>query len=139
MSVEENKAIARRFIEEIINEGNIAAVDEVIAADFASRPTGDREDIKQGVIEWRAAFPDSWYIIEDAIAEGDKVVLSGTFSGTHKSEFMGIAATGNEVTGTWIGIYRTKDGKLVERWLEYDSLGFFQQLGVVPSIAEDGE
>jgi len=80
------------------------------------------------------AFPDLHYTIEDMIAEGDKVVVRLTFSGTHRGEFMGVAPTNKRVTTTAIFIQRIVSGKLVEEWSNADLLGFFQQLGVIPSV-----
>jgi predicted ester cyclase len=70
--------------------------------------------------------------VEDIVAEGDKVVTRGTFSGTHKGEFMGINPTGKRISVGVIEILRIADGKMVEHWNLVDSLGMMQQLGVVP-------
>ncbi len=78
----------------------------------------------------RAAFPDLHVTAEDIIAEGDKVVVRGTISGTHKGEFMGIPATGKEGRVTGISTFRLADGKVCEGWAESDSLGLLIQLGL---------
>ncbi len=134
---EDNKALNRRFVEEIINQGNIEAIDELIdpgVVDHAAPPgfpTG-REGAKQFVAIVRSAFPDLHHTIEDLIAEGDKVVMRSTWSGTHQGEFMGIPATGRRVTVSGIDISRCADGRMVEHWEQFDALGLMQQLGAVP-------
>ncbi len=104
MSTEENKAIARRMYEEIHNKGNLAAADGLVTADFVDHnspepglPAGP-EGIKQTFSMFLTAFPDFNTTVEDMVAEGDKVVARLTMRGTHKSELMGIAPTGRQVT-----------------------------------------
>ncbi len=132
----DNKALNRRFVEEVINQGNIEAIDELIdpgVVDHAALPgfpTG-REGAKQFFAMMRSAFPDLHLTIEDMIAEGDKVVMRSTWSGTHQGEFMGISATGRRVTVSAIDISRVADGRIVEHWEQSDALGLMQQLGVV--------
>jgi steroid delta-isomerase-like uncharacterized protein len=134
---EDNKALNRRFVEEVINQGNTDAIDELIdpgVVDHAAPPgfpTG-REGAKQFAAMMRSAFPDLHLTIEDMIAEGDKVVMRSTWSGTHEGEFMGIPATGRRVTVSAIDISRVADGRMVEHWEQSDALGLMQQLGVVP-------
>ncbi len=135
MSTEENKALDRRFTEEVWNRGNLAVVDELMSADYHEHdptiPAGS-EGFKQFVLMYRSAFPDVNFTIEDQIAEGDKVVSRWTARGTHKGELMGIPPTGKQVTVTGIVIGRYANGKLVEGWSNYDALGMLQQLGAVP-------
>ena len=137
MTEEENKALNRRFVEEVINQGNTDAIDELIdpgVVDHAAPPgfpTG-REGAKQFFAMMRSAFPDLHLTIEDMIAEGDKVVMRSTWSGTHQGEFMGVPATGRRVTVGGIDISRCADGRMVEHWEQFDALGLMQQLGVVP-------
>jgi steroid delta-isomerase-like uncharacterized protein len=134
---EDNKALNRRFVEEVINQGNTDAIDELIdpgVVDHAAPPgfpTG-REGAKQFAAMMRSAFPDLHLTIEDMISEGDKVVMRSTWSGTHEGEFMGIPATGRRVTVSAIDISRVADGRMVEHWEQSDALGLMQQLGVVP-------
>jgi predicted ester cyclase len=138
MSLERNKAAARRAVDEVWGKGNLDAVDELYAADFTWHwgPPGvnpDREGYKQYVSMNFAAFGDVRCIAEDVVAEGDKVVVRWTWRATHEGEYMGIAPTGKQVTLTGISISRIVDGKTMEEWGENDSLGMMQQLGVVPS------
>ncbi len=136
MSTVENKAIDRRFTEEVWNRGNLAVVDELMRADYNGHdptiPTGSA-GFKQFVLMYRRAFPDVHLTIEDQMAEGDKVVSRWTAHGTHRGELMGIAPTGKQVTVTGINIERIANGKLVEGWSNYDTLGMLQQLGVIPA------
>ncbi len=137
MSVEENKAIARRSMEDVWGKGDLAAIDELYATDFVwhwapSAGAPDREGYKQNVTTTFAPFADIHSITEDMVAERDKVVARWTWRGTHKGEFMGIAPTGKQVTVTGISIFRIAGGKIVEEWAEMDMLGMMQQLGAVP-------
>ena len=135
---EENKAIFRRYVEEVGNEGNLDLVDEIFA-DYVSHQSDGSvlqrgpEDVKRFMGEFRSAFPDFHTTIEDQIAEGDRVVTRWTMRGTHEGEFRGIAPTGKQMTVTGIGIFRFSDGKVVESWDNFDQLGMMQQLGVVSS------
>ena len=137
MSEEENKALARRCIEEVHNRQNVAAMDEffapnVIPHSLPPAMTRDREGYKRMVSALFAAFPDFCITVEDMVAEGDKVVGRCTTHGTHKGEFMGIAPTDKQATWTAIFIWRIEGGKVAEIWGEVDNLGMMQQLGVVP-------
>jgi len=137
MSTEENKAIVRCCIEDVFNKQNVSALDEFIAPNVVhhSLPPGvprDREGFKQFVSMLLAAFPDFRIIVEDMIAEGDKVVARATTGGTHKGEFIGIPPTGKQATWTEIFIWRIDGGKAVEMWAELDQMSMMQQLGVMP-------
>ncbi len=136
MSTEENKALVRRFYEEI-DKGNLASMDEIVAEDYINHnpppfpgPPG-REGLKTAFKIFWDATP-GYHKIEDMIAEGDKVVTRLTAYGTHVSEMFGIPPTGNQLTMTAIAIHRLTDGKIVEHWSEKDNLGFMQQLGILP-------
>ena len=137
MSAEENKALARRVIEEMFNKGNLALADELIAPEYVDHDPAMPEDIrgpegfKQYVGAYRSAFSDLHVGIEDQIAEGDKVVTRWTGTGTHDGEFASIAPTGNRVTLPGMEIVRISGGKLVEGWEGYDSMNLMRQLGVV--------
>ena len=139
MSVEDNKAIARRIIEEFINNGDLSVADELFAADFVNHSPGrgttpDREGIKQFINYMLAAFPDQTTTIDDLIAEGDKVVLRMTGRGTHTGELLGIPATGKQFEVPLISILRFANGKAIERWSLADEVSMWQQLGILPSM-----
>jgi predicted ester cyclase len=137
MSIEQNKEIAGRLHEEVINQKNLPALDDYVAADviWHNAPPGlapGMEGYKQFFPMLYAAFPDYHATIEDAIAEGDKVVHRFEGRGTHKGEWMGIAPTGKQVNVTGIIIYRIAGNKIVEEWTQYDAMGVMIQLGAVP-------
>jgi len=139
LKIAENKEIARRFLEEIWNKGDMAAADELIAEDFVNHsPPGGREELKQSAAGLLAAF-SAPFSIDQLIAEGDKVVMRGTFRSVHKGEFMGIPASGKEFTHTWTAILRIQNGKVVERWANVDSMKFMTDLGVIPAPGEGGK
>ena len=139
---ETNKAISRRVIEEIFNEGKLEIADELIAPDFVGydpalpEPMRGPDGVKQQAAGYRAAFSDMRLTIEDDIAEGDRVVTRWTARGTHDGELFGIQPTGKETTVTGVSIDRIIDGRLVETWNNWDTLGLLQQLGAVPALAE---
>ena len=135
---EENKALARRSIEDIFNTGNLDVADEVFAADYVDHdiPPGlpaNLEGFKQLVSMYRAAFPDLHITIEDVIAEGDKVVLRWVAKGTHQGDLMGIPPTNKQATVTGIDINRVAGGKIAEHWGNFDQMGMMQQLGLIPT------
>lgn len=141
MATEQNKALVRRLIEEIFNQGNINLADEVFAPDFVEHeqlPPGipdGREGVKALASMMRSAFPDFKATIDDILADGDKVVIRMTWSGAQKGEFMGIPATGRRMSIGVIDIIRVSEGKFVEHWGQMDSMGMMQQLGAIPAPA----
>jgi steroid delta-isomerase-like uncharacterized protein len=137
MSSEESKVIVRRFWG-VWEEGNIDLVDELLAPDYVNhspatpdQPT-DPEGIKAVVGMFRGAMPDLRVIIEDMIAEGDKVVVRYTIEGTHEGELFGVPPTGQRLSIKSISVERVSDGKIREHWRITDSLDMMQQLGVIP-------
>ena len=137
---EENKAVVLRFLDEVFDGKNVEAAGKYVADDFVDHgaPPGTPpglEGFKQMLTMFFNAFPDFRYTSEELIAEGDRVVSRGTFSGTHKGELMGIAPTGKQVQISEIHIARMVGGKLVEHWEASDQLGMMQQLGVIPPPA----
>jgi steroid delta-isomerase-like uncharacterized protein len=136
--IERNKAVIRRFVQEVQNNKNWAAYDELNDPDFVnlSAPPGvpaDREGGKVYLKAFAEAYPDAQYTIDDMIAEGDRVVTKKTFTGTNTGEFAGIPATGKRVALQFVDIMRVRDGKIVEHWLCLDQLSWLQQLGLAPS------
>jgi C-1 hydroxylase len=142
MLLEENKAIVRRFTEEL-NRGNIAIMDELFSPDFIHPALQLRglKSYKQLETATRKAFPDLHDTIEDMVAEGDKVWVHARVTGTHRGEWrivlphfkkeMRLAPTGKKISFTYIGIYRIVDGKIVERETVYDFMNLYEQLGVI--------
>jgi steroid delta-isomerase-like uncharacterized protein len=141
---EENKALARRNIEEVFNEGNLATIDELIDPDWVNHdptnPEGFRgiEGAKQFVEVYRSAFPDVHITIEEQVAEGDMVATRWTARGTHQGELSGIPASGNQVTVRGMSMDRISGGKIVETWDNYDALGMMQQIGAIPEAGPPG-
>jgi steroid delta-isomerase-like uncharacterized protein len=130
----ENKAAIRRFIGQAFNAGDLAVVDELVATDYVLHFTPEvdgPEGMKQFISIYRTAFPDYTCTIEDQVAEGDKVVTRWTVRGTQKGELMGISPTGKQVTMSGVVVDRLSNGRLLETWIQADTLGMLQQLGVV--------
>jgi steroid delta-isomerase-like uncharacterized protein len=139
MSTEDNKALMRRFLEEVFNKQNQAAIDEFIAPNHVDHtlppflPTTP-EGTKRAIGIFLRAFPDVHLVVEDMIAEGDKVVTRYTSRGTQKGAFMGIPPTGKQMMVSSIIIARFADGKIVEEWGLDDQVGMLQQLGIIPAL-----
>ena len=139
---EMNTATVRRMIAEVWNKGNLPVVDEVFDTGYVLHdpawPAEVRgpEGFKQYVAAMLGPFPDSYFTLEDIIAEGDKVAVRYTALGTHQGEFMSIPATGKQITITGTTIHRFADGKFVESWFSYDMLGFMEQLTAPPPVPE---
>ena len=142
-SSETNKALVRRFYEEI-DKGNIDILDELVAEDYRDHSpppfpglASGLDGLKQAFKMFQHATPGS-HFIEDQIAEGDKVVTRLTSIGKHEGDLPGAPRTGNDLKMTSITIHRIANGKLVEKWSEKDLIGFLQQLGVMPRMAQHG-
>jgi steroid delta-isomerase-like uncharacterized protein len=142
VSAEENKALVRRSFEEVFNQGNLDAVEEIFAPDYVLHDPTSPEEIRgtegmrQYVSMYRTAFPDLQQTIEEQIAEGEKVATRLTGRGTHQGELIGIPPTGNQVEAPGIVINRISGGKIAESWANYDALGMMQQIGAVPAPGE---
>jgi predicted ester cyclase len=126
MSAEANKALIRQLIEEVINQGNLALIDNLFDPAFVDRSAPDQPPGPAGVRDYIAAarigFPDLRVSIEDLIAEGDKVVVRTTWRGTHTGTYAGVAPSGKQVMRTMIQIFRLSRGKIVEEWNEGSEL-----------------
>ena len=137
----ENKALARRRLDEAFNAGNIDVVDEIVDPGFVNydvampEPLRGIEGAKASISGYRAAFPDLHITVEEQIAEGEYVTTRWSAKGTHEGDLMGIAPTGKQATVTGITIDKIVDGRIVESRTNWDNLGLFQQLGVVPALA----
>jgi predicted ester cyclase len=139
MSVEANKAIVRRFIDEILNKGDVAVIDEIVAADYVRHmpggqdipgPAGLKAQVEQAKEEWA----DLTFTAEDMIAEGDRVAVRCLSQPTHTRTAFGIPPTGKQLIYTSIVIFRIADDKIVEDWVEHDMLGLLQQMGAIPPM-----
>ena len=137
MSTEQNKALVHRLFEEGVNQNKMSAADEIIAPNYVNHdfpaPAPGLEGFKMVVGMFRAAFPDIRITIEDSLAEGDKVMTRGHFTGTHQGAFMGVPPTGKKMMLKFIDEWRFENGKAVENWVQLDIMGLMQQLGAIPT------
>jgi steroid delta-isomerase-like uncharacterized protein len=135
VSTDANKALVRRFYDEVWNRGNLAVADEVFAADYV------RHDLRPGTAPpgpegqkavagmFRAAFPDVHLAVDFLVVDADKVVARWTIEGTHEGTWAGIPPTGRRVRFAGVNIFRFEDGKVAEIWNHRDDLGLMEQLG----------
>jgi len=131
MSLEENKAIVRRFVE-AYNKGNLDLLDDLVSPDFVDHAHQlSPEGVKQVIRMALKAFPDYHETIEDIIAEGDRVWVRIEATGTNTGEWMGLAPTGKKITMMFADMFRIANGKLVEYWEVRDQLDFLKQLGLI--------
>jgi len=133
--LEKNKELARQFFEQIWNQGDESAIDRFIAEDAAGNDPKfgvGRESFRLQWRKWRAAFPEINFAVEEIVAEGDTVVTRWRLTGTHLGEYLGKEATGNKVDVDGVSIDRIKDGMVVSGFDAWDSLGFREQIGLIP-------
>ena len=129
------KRVSRRIFEEVWNDRNIAAIDELMAADYVHHDpqspkfSDGRDGYKQLVAYYLNAFPDSHFTIDQEVQEGDTIVTRWTVNGTHRGDLPMLPASGKTFSVTGITVARLKDGKFVESWNNWDALGLMQQLG----------
>lgn len=139
MSVEENKAALRRGAEAFNNavdrSGWFEIHDPSVVAEGLAPDPVDSEGVKEFYSGLWAAFPDLHITIEDMVGESDRVAWRLTVTGTHQAEFRGVPATGTQVRFAAQYIFRFRDGKIVERWTNFDRLGLMIQLGAIPAPA----
>ena len=146
MSLEENKALVRRFNKEAFDDGDVSASERYLASDFLNHVSGKRgiEDMQRIIRYVRTAFSDGRVEIDQEVAEGDLVVQLITSTGTHTGEVLhtpwgSIAPTGRHVSWQSVRIYRVVDGKIAEHWAVRDDLGMLRQLGVLPQAGPPGK
>jgi steroid delta-isomerase-like uncharacterized protein len=125
LAEEKNKALVHEFFEEAWVKGNVAAVDEFMAADYIEHPRPSTlppgtEGLKQLIAAYRTAFPDLKMTLDDIFGEGEMVAYRWSVSGTHLGDWLGIPPTGNHITATGITIFRIAGGKVVESWTSID-------------------
>ncbi len=148
MSAEENKAIARRFVEilqKFFRTGDADLMDTVLADNVVQHISGmppeaqSLEGFKQLLPALRQGFPDALFEVEDLVAQGDKVAFRLVWNATHQGELFGIPPTGTRATVTEMHLLRIADSKIEERWGEWDALGMMQQLGAFPATERSEE
>jgi len=134
----ENKEVVRSLMEEVFNGKNVEAADEFLVEDYSEYATGNgesfqnREEFKEGNLDFFAAFPDLTVTEDGCIAEGNTVVYRHTVTGTHEGEIMGVERTGNEISLQNAGVFRVEDGKIVELYLYADNVSLMRQLDIIP-------
>jgi steroid delta-isomerase-like uncharacterized protein len=135
-TTETNRAIVRRFIDEVFVAGRPASVDELVAADFRPHTwasTGEGvADLKAAIERVTAGLSDVSMVVEDMVAEGDRVAVRLTARATQTGEFMGLPPSGKSYEIGEIHWFRLRDGRIVEHWHQADLLGMLRQLGAMP-------
>ncbi|MER5215068.1 ester cyclase [Streptomyces sp. NPDC002838] len=133
-------ASARRFFDTLATEGELPPFNDLLIEDYHDHDPSHPQDVigldafRREVEMWRGGF-DFAFTVEDQIAQGDRVATRWTWNGTHKGDFLGISATGRNVTMTGTTIHRcTVDGKIAEAWWQYDRLGLMGQLGALDAL-----
>lgn len=128
-----NEQLAKRFPNEVATDGDVDLIDEICARNVIEHgpfgATEGREELKTQIHELHAAFPDFSATVEDAVADGDRVAMRVTLSGTHQGTFQGIDPTDNTVEIQSMVFTRIEDRRIAERWLNPDMLGLIRQLG----------
>jgi predicted SnoaL-like aldol condensation-catalyzing enzyme len=142
MTNEQNLATAHRFMEGVLNRGDLALVDEIFDPTFIDRSAppglpGDREGVRRGVDAFRRAFPDLHFELADEIADGDKVVSRIVARGTMRDSLFGLPPTGKSAAWEQIHIIRLLDGRILEHWSLSDDMGMLRQLGLAPERAPE--
>jgi steroid delta-isomerase-like uncharacterized protein len=140
VSAEESKTIVRRLLEEPWTDLDV--VDELVDESYVGHdpslpePLHGPQGFKDNVSMFRAAYSDARITVDEQIAEGDTVASRWTGRGTHDGELMGVRASGKQVTVSGIVVSRVANGKVVEEWTNWDTLGMLQQIGAVPAPAQ---
>ena len=137
--IEENRQIITRYFEEVWNQGNLDALDDLIAPDYVNHspgtpnPAPGASGLKPIVAALRQGMPDVEFTICDMVITPDKVAVRVVMTGTHTGDFFGIPPTGRRVAVNQLQIERIENGKLVEHWRQTDDLGMMRQLGLIPN------
>ena len=134
---EANKALVRRFFDEVMNEGRLDLVAELFAPEYVNRHAHPGQQpgpdgVRQLVTNVRRAFPDLVETVDDLVAEGDRVGLRLTLRGTHLGAFRGAEATGKRVEVMGMAIVRVEAGRIAEGWFFFDREAMWEQLGIAP-------
>jgi steroid delta-isomerase-like uncharacterized protein len=137
MSTAENKNVINAFIQDVINQGRLERADDLVLTDFVELDplpgqSQGREGLKEVIAQLRGAFPDIHWVVDEMMAERDKVCTRFTWSGTHHGIFLGIPAIDKRVTVKGVVIDRLEGGKMADSRILMDTLGMMQQLGVLP-------
>jgi steroid delta-isomerase-like uncharacterized protein len=136
VSLDENKALVRRFVDEIFVQGRAETIDELLADDFVAHTwpsTGHpKDDLKNAAERAHGALTNPRFTIDDMIAEGDRVAVRLTTGATQTGSFMGMPPSGKSYEISEIHIFRLRNGKVIEHWHQFDQMGMMKQLGAMP-------
>jgi len=138
MALDENRVLVRAYYEAVYNRRGLDRLDAFLAPDFVSAGPGGRMDRDAHATALAAsltAMPDLRLTVEEQIAEGDAVVTRWSATGTQLGPLFGIPPTGRRVTATAIHVHHVRDGRIVDQWEQFDTLGVLGQLGLVPRPA----
>src|SRR5579863_3807410 len=137
---EANKALVRRWFEEVWNQGREEPIDELLAPDGMAYGLGDTDVATKGPAGFkpffrnlRGAIPDIHMTVDDIVAEGDKAVVRITVVGTHKGSELGVPPTGRPIRIAGIVIVRISNGQIIQGWNSWDQLGLLRQIGALPA------
>jgi steroid delta-isomerase-like uncharacterized protein len=138
MPADANKALVRRYFD-LLNAGDLETVSTLLSPDFRlhfdSVPTLDASGTIGFFGQFLAAFPGIRHKVLEQIAEDDRIATRISVNGTHRGEFMGMPPTGRDIAIGAINIHRVSEGRIVEQWVNSDTLGLMQQLGAIPAPA----
>jgi steroid delta-isomerase-like uncharacterized protein len=135
MTAQDTKTLVHRWVDEVLNPGDLDRADDLVALDFLDHDVAPGQTLtglagfKQGAAQVRAQFPDIHATVEDVVTAGDKIAFRLMLRGTHLGTIAGIPPTGKEVNYSAIGIVRVADGKMAERWLRVDIPAVVRQIG----------
>ena len=134
---EENKRQVSRIYDEAISSGIYDVIGELIAPNYVSHglpmSVNGPQEFRQSVETFRSAFPDLYMLVEEQIADGDRVSNQGYITGTHRGEFLGVPASGQQIKVNVISIWRFENGKVAESWVQLDLMSLMRQIGAVPA------
>ena len=143
MSTEKNKAIIRRFYEEVVNTGNVDLIENFLTLEYTEIHDGKRlaigiEVAKEHSLGVRQTYPDLHITIEQQIAEGEWVASCITARGTYKGVWLGIKPTGKDVVFTGVNIDRVVHGRIMEHGGAANMLGPMLEIGAIKVVGSDG-
>jgi steroid delta-isomerase-like uncharacterized protein len=144
--MDDPRPLIDKFVEELWNERRLDVADSIFADDCVTHqlrsgvptdavPRGPQA-IKEHVAGWIASFPDLRFSVEQILSEGDRVMMQLLMEGTHQGAWLGIPASRKKIQIRMFTVHRILKGKIVEDWVLVESLGIFQQLGLVPNTAD---
>jgi predicted ester cyclase len=141
MSIEDNKAVVRRFYNEVMGEGRTEVLDEIMVEDFVDHgealfgsPRG-RDTLRQSVAGVHGILPGLHVTLHEMLGEGEIVGVRGTMRCRHGGTFLGVPGTGHELAWQGLAIFRVVEGKITERWFNSDGITVLRQLGLAPAPA----